>query len=483
MSVQIILYSFLAYTGLLFLISFITGRKSDNESYFLGNRKSPWYVVAYGMVGASLSGVTFISVTGWVEGARFSYMMVVFGYLIGYFVIAKILLPLYYKMGLTTIYNYLLERFGRSAYKTGAFYFLLSRVIGASFRMFLVVNVLQIFVFDSYGIPFWLTVVIFMILINLYTFKGGIKTIVWTDTLQTTFMLASVFITVMIVKDSMGVTFGNLIDQINASEYSQIVFTNWQDKRFFVKEFISGAFIAIVMTGLDQDMMQKNLSCKNLRDAQKNIISLSWILVPVNFLFLCLGAALMIFVQEQGIQVTGTSDNLFPEVALMHLGPVAAIVFIIGLISAAYSSADSALTALTTSFTVDILGINRRKDLTDKQRQKIRHQSHIAVAFVLILVIVVFKSINNEAVISELFTVAGYTYGPLLGLFAFGLFSKRIVADKWVPLIAIISPIICYVLSKYSVELLNGYKFGFELLILNGLLTFGGLMLISQKQK
>jgi SSS family transporter len=483
MSVQIILYSFLAYTGLLFLISFITGRKTDNDSYFLGNRKSPWYVVAYGMVGASLSGVTFISVTGWVEDARFSYMMVVFGYLIGYFVIAKVLLPLYYKLELTSIYRYLLERFGRSSYKTGAFYFLLSRVIGASFRMFLVVNVLQIFIFDAYGVPFWLTVVIFMVLINLYTFKGGIKTIVWTDTLQTTFMLASVFITVMIVKDAMDVSFGGLVAQIRESEFSQMLFTDWQDKRFFVKEFVSGAFIAIVMTGLDQDMMQKNLSCKNLKDAQKNIITLSWILVPVNFLFLCLGAALMIFVQSQGIQVTGTSDNLFPEVALTHLGPVAAIVFIIGLISAAYSSADSALTALTTSFTVDILGINRRKDLSDKQRQSIRHMSHIGVALVLILVIIVFKSINNKAVISELFTVAGYTYGPLLGLFAFGLFTRRKVIDKWVPLIAVISPIICYVLSKFSVVLLNGYKFGFELLILNGALTYLGLYLSSPNQK
>ncbi len=483
MSAQLILYSFLAYTGLLFIISFITSRKSNNESYFLGNRKSPWFVVAYGMIGASLSGVTFISVTGWVEDARFSYMMVVFGYLLGYFAIAKVLLPLYYRLELTSIYRYLLDRFGRYSYKTGSFYFLLSRVIGASFRMFLVVNVLQIFVFDAYGIPFWVTVMIFMILINLYTFKGGIKTIVWTDTLQTTFMLASVVLTVIIVKDVMDVSFGGLITQIRESEYSQIVFTNWQDKRFFLKEFVSGAFIAIVMTGLDQDMMQKNLSCRNLRDAQKNIISLSWILVPVNFLFLSLGAALMIFVQEKGIQVTGTSDNLFPEVALQHLGPVAAVVFIIGLISAAYSSADSALTSLTTSFSVDILGINRRKNLNDKQKQRIRYRAHFGVAGVLILVIVLFKAINNAAVISELFTVAGYTYGPLLGLFAFGLFTRRRVIDKWVPVVAVISPVICYVLSHFSEYLLNGYQFGFELLILNGLLMFLGLVILSVKDR
>ncbi|MCF8364695.1 MAG: sodium:solute symporter [Bacteroidales bacterium] len=482
MSAQLILYSFLAYTFMLFLVSFITARKSDNESFFLGNRKSPWFVVAYGMIGASLSGVTFISVTGWVEDARFSYMMVVFGYLIGYFAIAKVLLPLYYRLQLTSIYTYLLDRFGNRSYKTGAFYFLLSRVIGASFRMFLVINVLQIFVFDVYGIPFWLTVVIFMALINLYTFKGGIKTIVWTDMVQTTFMLTSVLLTVYFLKDQMAMTFGELARQVKDSEYSQIVFTDWQDKHYFLKEFFSGAFIAIVMTGLDQDMMQKNLSCRNLRDAQKNIISLSWILVPVNFLFLSLGAALMIFVREKGIEITGTSDSLFPQVALRHLGPVAAIVFIIGLISAAYSSADSALTALTTSFSVDVLGINRRKNLSEKQRKNIRYKVHFGITFLLILVIVFFKSINNDAVISELFTVAGYTYGPLLGLFAFGLFTHMQVRDKWVPLVAIISPAFCYVLSKYSTELFNGYKFGFELLILNGLLTFAGLLMLSKKQ-
>ncbi len=481
MSSQLILLSFLAYTLMLFLISFITARKSNNESYFLGNRKSPWFVVAYGMIGASLSGVTFISVTGWVENARFSYMMVVLGYLIGYFAIAKVLLPLYYRLQLTSIYTYLLDRFGKRSYKTGAFYFLLSRVIGASFRMFLVINVLQIFVFDSYGIPFWLTVVIFMALINLYTFKGGIKTIVWTDTLQTTFMLASVLLTVYFLKDQMSLSIGALGQKVIHSEYSRILFTNWQDKRFFVKEFVSGAFIAIVMTGLDQDMMQKSLSCRNLRDAQKNIISLSWILVPVNLLFLSLGAALMIFIREKGIEITGTSDTIFPQIALRHLGPFAAVVFIIGLISAAYSSADSALTALTTSFSVDVLGINRRENLTEKQRQTIRYKAHFGIAVLLIIVIVFFKSINNDAVISELFTVAGYTYGPLLGLFAFGLFTNRNVKDKWVPLIAIISPALCYLLSTYSTVLFDGYKFGFELLVLNGLLTFVGLSIVSRK--
>lgn len=482
MSASLILYSFIAYTALLFLISFITSHKSDNESFFLGNRKSPWFVVAYGMIGASLSGVTFISVPGWVDSASFSYMMVVFGYLLGYLAIARVLLPLYYRLQLTSIYTYLLDRFGFHAYKTGAFYFLLSRVIGASFRMFLVVNVLQIFVFDEYGIPFWLTVIIFMFLINLYTFKGGIKTIVWTDMLQTTFMLTAVVLTIFIMKEEMGLSFKNLVNDIVDSDYSKIVFTNWQDKRFFVKEFFSGAFIAIVMTGLDQDMMQKNLSCRNVKDAQKNIITLSWILVPVNLIFLGLGAALLIFAQQKGITISGTTDTLFPEIALKHLGSLAGIVFIIGLISAAYSSADSALTALTTSFTVDVLGINRKSNLTGKQKTNIRYRAHFSIAILLILVIIIFKTINNEAVISELFTVAGYTYGPLLGLYTFGLFTQKQVKDKWVPFIAILSPVLCYFLSKYSVQLLWGYKFGFEILIVNGIFMFMGLLMISKKQ-
>jgi Na+/proline symporter len=479
MSASLIFICFLAYTLMLFIVGYITSRHSDNESYFLGNRKSPWFVVAYGMIGASLSGVTFISIPGWVTDSRFSYMMVVIGYLFGYFAIAKILLPLYYRLQLTSIYTYLLDRFGYWSYKTGAFYFLLSRVIGASFRMFLVINILQIFVFDSFGVPFWFTVVLFMLLINLYTFKGGIKTIVWTDMLQTTFLLASVGITFYIVRDHLGMTLGGLVNNIFDSDYSQMIFTDWQDKRFYLKQLVSGAFIAIVMTGLDQDMMQKNLSCRNLRDAQKNILTLSWILVPVNLLFLMLGAALAMYANQMGIGMPGTSDTLFPEIALNHLGVVAGVVFIIGLISAAYSSADSALTALTTSFSVDMLGINRNSKLTEQQRKCIRYTVHFSIATLLILVIIAFKGINNEAVIAELFTVAGYTYGPLLGLFTYGLFTRRLVSDSWVPFIAILSPLLCYLLSIYSVEILWGYKFGFELLIINGLLTFAGLWLSS----
>lgn len=482
MKPELILLVFLVYTSLLFVISFITSRNSDSESYFLANRQSPWLVVAYGMIGASLSGVTFISVPGWVSDRQFSYMMLVIGYLLGYFTIARVLLPLYYRLQLTSIYSYLGDRFGFWSYKTGAFYFLLSRLIGASFRVFLVISVLQIFVFERLGVPFWVTTVVFMLLINLYTFRGGIKTIVWTDTLQTTFMLVSVVVTVLLIKNELGLTIGGMVSEIIASEHSKMVFTDWQDQRFFVKEFFSGAFIAIVMTGLDQDMMQKNLSCRNLRDAQKNIISLSWALIPVNLLFLGLGVLLILFAQAKGVLIPGTSDTLFPEIAFNHLKPAAGIVFIIGLISAAYSSADSALTALTTSFTVDFLGIKRKPHLTETKRKNIRYTTHFSIAVLLIGMVLIFNAINNDAVISELFTIAGYTYGPLLGLFAFGLFTHRKIKDKFAPLIAVASPLICYILSTNSEAWLGGYSFGFELLILNGALMFSGLWLISVRE-
>lgn len=480
MTPKLIFISFIVYTLLLFVVSWITSKKADNKSFFIGNKKSPWFVVAYGMVGASLSGVTFISVPGWVGDTQFSYMIVVLGYLVGYFVIAQILLPLYYRLNLTSIYSYLESRFGYWSYKTGAFYFLLSRVIGASFRMFLIVNVLQLFVFDAWGIPFGVTIALFILLIWLYTFKGGIRTIVWTDTLQTTFMLLSVGISIYLISDGLNLSLSSLVSAVSDSEYSKMVFTEWQDKRFVVKQFLSGAFIAIVMTGLDQDMMQKNLSCRNLKDAKKNIITLSWILVPVNLLFLFLGASLYLFAIQKGIQIPELTDDLFPTIAIQHLGIFAGLVFIIGLIAAAYSSADSALTALTTSFSVDFLNIEKKTDLTEKQRIRIRTIVHIGISLLVLVVIIVFRTINNQAVIAKLFTIAGYTYGPLLGLYTFGLFTKFEVKDKWVPLIAILSPVLCYVLSIFSESLFNGYKFGFELLIVNGLFTFIGLYLVKK---
>lgn len=480
MKPSIILICFLTYTILLFVITWITARKATNRTFFIGNKASPWFVVAYGMIGASMSGVTFMSVPGWVGTAGFSYMMVVFGYVFGYIVIATVLLPLYYRLNLTSIYSYLETRFGFWSYKTGAFYFILSRVIGASFRMFLVVNVLQIFVFDAYNVPFSVTVLIFILLILGYTFKGGIKTIIWTDLIQTTFMLLSLLVSIYLIVDQMGFDLGTMVSRVFSSPYSKMVFTDWSDKRFFVKELLSGAFIAIVMTGLDQEMMQKNLSCRSLKDARKNMFTYTGIMVVVNFLILFLGASLYLFSAFKGIEVPARTDELFPVMAIGHLGPIAGLVFLIGLISAAYPSADGALTSLTTSFSIDFLGVNKRENLDEKGRQRIRYMVHVAFAVILLVVIVLFRAINDRAVIDKLFTVAGYTYGPLLGLYTFGLFTKYGLKDKWVPVIALLSPIICYVLSEYSVDIFHGYKFGFELLILNGFITFAGLLLIRK---
>jgi Na+/proline symporter len=480
LSPTILLIIFLAYTLVLFFITWVTSKKANNESFYIGNKSSPWYVVAYGMIGASLSGVTFMSVPGWVGSTQFTYIMVVLGFFIGYAVIALVLMPLYYRLNLTSIYSYLDKRFGFWSYKTGAFFFLLSRVIGASFRMFLVVNVLQIFVFDAWGIPFGLTVGIFIALILLYTFKGGVKTIIWTDTLQTTFMLAAVVITIVLISKGLNFSFSGLFTTVFTSDYSKIIDTDWHSKQFYLKQILSGAFIAIVMTGLDQEMMQKNLSCKNLKDAQKNMFSFSFVLIFINMMFLFLGAVLFMYATKEGYQLPVRSDDLFPIISLKYLSPVAGLMFMIGLISAAYPSADGALTALTTSFSIDFLGLDKKNNLSEKQKTHIRYMVHISFALILLVVIVIFRAINDRAVIDKLYTVAGYTYGPLLGLYAFGLFSKKQLKDRWVPLVAIISPVLCYFLSEYSVWLFNGYKFGFELLILNGMITYFGLFLIRK---
>jgi Na+/proline symporter len=477
-----ILLIFLAYTAVLFFITWITARKATSRAFYIGNKESPWFVVAYGMIGASLSGVTFMSVPGWVGATQFSYMLVVIGYLFGYFTIATVLLPLYYRLNLTSIYSYLEGRFGFWSYKTGAFYFLLSRTIGASFRMFLVVNVLQVFVFDAWGIPFTVTTLIFIVLILLYTFKGGIKTIIWTDTVQTTFMLLALVISIYLITKNMGLDFGDLIGKISKSDHSRMFFTDFHDKRYFLKQILSGAFIAIVMTGLDQEMMQKNLSCKSLKDARKNMFSFSVVLVFVNFLFLVLGASLYMYADFGSIPLPERSDDLFPMIAINALGPVAGLVFVIGLISAAYPSADGALTSLTTSFSIDFLGLNKRNDLSEKEKTNTRYSVHLAFAALLLVVIVVFRAINDRAVIDKLFTIAGYTYGPLLGLYAFGLFTRWEVKDKWVPVVAIISPVLCYYLSVYDELLLNNYNFGFELLIINGIFTFSGLFILRRKK-
>ena len=469
-----------AYFGVLILISYFTGKKSGNDAFFKGNKQSPWYVVAFGMIGASLSGVTFISVPGWIEASQFSYMQVVFGYMLGYLVIGTVLLPLYYKMNLTSIYTYLEERFGNYAYKTGASFFLLSRIVGASFRLYLVANVLQLILFDDLGIQFWQTVTITVLLIWLYTFKSGIKTIVWTDTLQTLFMLIAVGVAIYFVSSEMDLGGQSIFAFVNDSELSKMFFfDDIKSANYFWKQFLSGAFIAIVMTGLDQDMMQKNLTCKTLKDAQKNMFWFTLVLTAVNFLFLSLGLLLTVYAQQNGIDAH--KDDLFPILAKNHLGIGVFVFFLLGLIAAAYSSADSALTSLTTSFSIDILDIEKKHNA--EKQVKIRKQIHVMISVLLILVIIAFKYIiKDESVISKLFVFAGYTYGPLLGLYAFGLFTKWHVKDKFIPIIAILSPILSYIISVNSLKWF-GFEFGFFILILNGFLTFLGLLFIIKHQK
>ncbi|AWX45503.1 Sodium/iodide cotransporter [Flagellimonas maritima] len=474
-----------AYFLVLMTISYFTGKNDSNADFFKAGKKSPWYLVAFGMVGASLSGVTFISVPGWIEASEFSYMQVVLGYLVGYFVVAFLLLPIYYKYNLTSIYEYLLERFGKVSHKTGAFFFFISRVLGASFRLFLVAIVLQQFVFDDLGIRFEFTVVVSILLIWIYTFKGGIKTIVWTDTLQTLFMISAVVLSIVLINNELGWGFGEFLASEELKEYNSfLVLDSFLERNHFVKSFVGGMFITICMTGLDQDMMQKNLTCKSLRDAQKNMVSFSIVLVIATLLFMYLGALLFIYAGKNGISIplmdgTPKSDLLFPEIALNSgLGISLAITFMLGLIAAAYSSADSALTSLTTSFCVDFLDLEKREETTQK---RIRKRTHIAMSVLLILVIISFKYILSSNVIDGLLTVAGYTYGPLLGLFTFGIFTKHKVKDNYVWIVALISVITIALLGNVDPEYLGGYVVGYELLPLNGLLTFIGLWLIRDR--
>jgi Na+/proline symporter len=456
----------LYFVGLI-VISYLTGKNDSNETFFLGNKQSPWYIVSFGMIGATLSGVTFISVPGWVADSQFSYMQMILGMTAGYLVIANILMPIYYRMNLTSIYAYLGDRFGEVTHKTGAFLFLLSRTIGASFRLYLVANVMQIAIFDAWNVPFWLTVSLTIVLIWIYTFRSGIKTIIWTDTLQTLFMLSAVGVSIWLISDKMGLGLIDLTQTISQSEYSKMFF--WEGKQNFIKQFLSGAFLAIVMTGLDQDMMQKNLSCRSLSEAKKNMYSFSVALIVVNVFFLALGALLYLYAQQIGLDIP-KGDDLFPLVALQgDLGLGVGVFFILGLIAAAYSSADSALTSLTTSFCVDFLDVEKKEN-----SRKTRKYVHIAFSMLLVVAILIFKAINDDSVISALFKVAGYTYGPLLGLFAFGIFTKWSVRDKAVPIVAFLSPVAAYILQLYI-------PFGFELLMINGGITFLGLCLLIRK--
>lgn len=471
----------LAYFLVLVGISCWKGKNANEDSYFLGNKSSPWYLVAFGMIGDSLSGVTFVSVPGEVGTKQFYYLQIVLGYMAGYFVIAKVLLPLYYKLQLTSIYSYLGTRFGAISQSTGSFYFLLSRTIGAAFRLFISAGVLHLFVFGPLGVPYALSVSIIIILILVYTVKGGIKSLVWTDTFQSLFLLLGVVLTAASILNGMDWSLSEGISQIADSSYSKVFDWVPENKTFFPKQFLSGMFIAIAMTGLDQNMMQKNLSVHTLKDAQKNVLWFSFIVLIVNVIFVSLGALMYLYADASNIQIPTKTDDLLPLLALDYLGVFAAITFLLGIIAATFSSADSVLTTLTTSLYFDILHLEKRSDLNAEKRKQIRNLIHAAFAFVLLGVILLFRAINNDAVISGVFTAAGYTYGPLLGLFAFGIYTKQQVNDRLVPLVCILAPLLSFLLSKYSVQLFNGYAIGFELLLINGLLTMLGLFIIKKR--
>ena len=476
--ISIILAYFLVLVG----ISWWKGRNADSEGYFIGNKTSPWYIVAFGMIGDSLSGVTFVSVPGQVGVQHFNYMQIVLGYMVGYFVIAYVLLPLYYKLNLTSIYTYLRERFGLNSQKTGSFFFLLSRTIGAAFRLFISAGVLQLFLFGPMGVPFWLSVTIIILLILVYTLRGGIKTLIWTDTFQSLFLLMGVILTGAAIIAQLDWSFTEAVSNIRNSPYSSIFNWDGSSKLNFFKQFISGIFIAIAMTGLDQNMMQKNLSCRTLPEAQKNIMWFSGIVLVVNLIFVSLGALMYLYASAKGIAVPVKTDDFLPMLTLNYLGTFAAIVFLLGIIAATFSSADSVLTTLTTSLYIDILRLDEKTELKEKEKVRYRNSIHAGFAFLLLLVILLFKAVNNDAVISGIFTAAGYTYGPLLGLFAFGIYTRRSPDDRFVPFVCIAAPVLSWLLSYFSANLFGGYQIGFELLVINGALTFGGLFLISKRK-
>ncbi|MEC5144319.1 sodium:solute symporter [Chitinophaga sp. 212800010-3] len=475
-----LLFSFvIAYFVILLLVAWYTGRNSNNDSFFIGNRNSNWMLVAFGMIGTSLSGVTFVSVPGAVGRDAFSYMQITLGYFIGYLTIAYVLIPLYYRLQLTSIYNYLDTRFGRSSYKTGASFFILSRTLGATARLFLVVRILQDAILSSFGVPFWLTTLIILLMILLYTYEGGVKTIVYTDTLQTSCMLAGLIICVIYILHAMNLGLGESIGMMQSKGLTKIFNTDPNDKLFFIKQILAGAFITITMTGLDQEMMQKNISVKTLKDSRKNMVSLAFIMVVVIGLFLFLGGLLNLYGAQQ---VLATGDKLFPELALHHMPPVISVIFIIALISALFPSADGAMTALTSSICIDILGMQRRDDWTDAEKKKIRQRIHLLMAFIFLLFVMVFEWVNNQSMIGVILKVATYTYGPLLGLFAFGILSKRKVHDELVPVVCVAAPFLCLIVDVYQASFFGKFQIGLELLLINGMFTYLGLLLISHKE-
>lgn len=475
-----LLFSFvIAYFVILLIVAWYTGRGSNNESFFIGNRNSNWMLVAFGMIGTSLSGVTFVSVPGAVGKDAFTYFQITLGYFIGYITIAYVLIPLYYRLQLTSIYNYLSSRFGVLSYKTGASFFILSRTLGATARLYLVVRILQDAILSSFGVPFWVTTLIILFMILVYTYEGGVKTIVYTDTLQTTCMLAGLIICVFYILHAMDMNLGQSIAAMQEKGLTRIFEFDPNSKLFFVKQILAGAFITITMTGLDQEMMQKNISVKTLADSKKNMVSLAFIMLIVIGLFLFLGGLLHLYGAQN--QVTATGDALFPALALHHMPPVISVIFIIALISALFPSADGAMTALTSSLCIDILDMQRRTDWTEAQKKKYRQRIHLMMAFIFLLFVMVFEWVNNKSMIGVILKVATYTYGPLLGLFAFGILTKRVVNDRLVPIVCIVAPILCFLVDNYQSVLFGQFQIGLELLIINGLFTYIGLLLISKK--
>jgi Na+/proline symporter len=475
----ILLFSIvIIYFAILLLVAWYTGRNSSNESFFIGNRNSNWMLVAFGMVGTSLSGVTFVSVPGGVATTAFSYFQVMLGYFLGYMVIAYVLLPLYYKLHLTSIYNYLNDRFGKASYKTGASFFILSRTLGATARLYLVVNILQEAIMNQFGVPFWLTTLVILIMILLYTFEGGVKTIVYTDTMQTTCMLLGLVLCVIYILHAMNISLADSFTAMSNKHMTQIFFTNPDDKSFFLKQILGGMFITITMTGMDQEMMQKNISVKTLKGAQKNVVTLSFVLGAVILLFLFLGGLLYLYADF--LHVSAVGDKIFPVLALGHMPAYMSIIFIIALISALFPSADGAITALTSSFCIDILDIRKRGNLTEAQQKKTRQKVHLVVSFIFLLFVLFFKYINSASMINVILVVASYTYGPLLGLFSFGILTRRRVNDAVVPVLAVAAPLICLFLDTYQEKVLGNYKIGLELLVINGLLMFIGLLIFSK---
>ncbi len=480
MSSALLLSIILGYFALLLGIAFYTSRHSNNESFFIGNRNSKWWVVAFGMIGTSLSGMTFISVPGTVGKVGFDYFQVVLGYWIGYFAVAFVLLPIYYKMQLTSIYTYLEKRLGVTSYKTGALFFIISRTLGATLRLYLVIKVLEKFVLEDMGISFEVTAIVILVLILLYTYRGGVKTIVWTDTLQTTFMILALLVCVVYIMSSLHLDFGATWHALSEKGFTKMVGTDVMAPNFFLKQVLGGAFITIAMTGLDQEMMQKNISVSNLKDSQKNMITFCFTLLVANFIFLLLGGLLYLYADANSIAAVG--DDIFPTIAVKSGLPFfITVCFMIGLVSALFPSADGALTALTSSFCIDILGIKRRADLSEQQQSKIRLMVHNAFAVVFLACVFFFREVDNGSLIQILLVVAGYTYGPLLALFSFGILTKRGVHSASVPLICIIAPVLCYILKQHDKEWLGGYAIGTELLIINAALTFTLLFLFSNK--